>query len=291
MDLLVHATLNINISTTKTKHQSTIMVQNANNNNIVDLVAGTEAIEKSSVVVSTRNGYTNRLVEFMLWIWKKPHQRDVLSLECIQKVQMAQNLDNQLTASRRRRNPNMRKALQQLMGKVERNNAGTSPIKLEGDGCLTYKLVSDFMSTKNKVATVDAKLASEFKKAMRNVTNKEGTLNEDAEEFAVTGADENGQVRVSIRQEVSTYSGIRSAVAFLYREAAVKMDESMNASLSLYIKGSLRMNLLAKQTMGLKLSEGKKHMTKEVFSKIAKILFCDEDPRYTFAHLFFVLDW
>ena len=173
------------------------MVHIANDDNIVDLVAGTDAIEKSSVVVSTRNGYTNRIVEFILWIWKFPNKRDVLSPQCIQKLQVAENLDNQLPARRKTNNPNMRKALQQLMGEVERDVAGSSPIKLEGDGCLTYKLVSDFMSTKNKVVTVDAKLAAEFKKAMRNVTRKEGTLNEDAEGYAVTGADENGQVRVS----------------------------------------------------------------------------------------------
>ena len=43
---------------------------------------------------------------------------------------------------------------------------------------------------------------------------------------------------MQIRQESSTYTGIRSYIVFLYRESGVQMPAVVNESLSLYIKGS-----------------------------------------------------
>jgi hypothetical protein len=51
------------------------------------------------------------------------------------------------------------------------------------------------------------------------------------------------------------------------------------------------MNRLAKQTLGLKIVEGKKHMTLSVYKAIASILFESCELEHIFAHLFFILDW
>lgn len=59
----------------------------------------------------------------------------------------------------------------------------------------------------------------------------------------------------------------------------------------MYIKGSERINLAAKQTLGLKIVEGKCHMTAIVYEKLAQILFESDEPEHIFAHCFFVLDW
>ena len=69
---------------------------------------------------------------------------------------------------------------------------------------------------------------------------------------------------MQIRQENSTYTGIRSAIVFLHREAGFQITEVINVSLSIYIKGSHLMNLPAKKK-GLRSNEGNKHMKKEVY--------------------------
>jgi hypothetical protein len=167
------------------------------------------------------------------------------------------------------------------------------------DRVLTYDDISDFMMTKHKIVKVDKILALEFKDALARSDENEdedGVLNTDGVQqrdliLNEDEVDEDGQVNVMIRLEASTYEGIRSVVAFLYRESGVLMPENMNSSLALYIKGSRCMNRLAKQTLGLKIVEGKKHMTLSVYKAIASILFESCELEHIFAHLFFILDW
>ncbi|GFH59857.1 hypothetical protein CTEN210_16333 [Chaetoceros tenuissimus] len=65
----------------------------------------------------------------------------------------------------------------------------------------------------------------------------------------------------------------------------------MKLRLARYIKGSARINLAAKTILGLKIVEGKSHMTLPVYELIAKKLFQSEKPEHIMAHTFFVLDW
>ena len=69
------------------------------------------------------------------------------------------------------------------------------------------------------------------------------------------------------------------------------MSSTFQASMSLYIKGSKRLNAMAKQMLGLDLSEGKKPMSRKVYKRICEILFSSSEPKHLFGHLFFVLDW
>jgi len=62
------------------------------------------------------------------------------------------------------------------------------------------------------------------------------------------------------------FDGIRRAIAHLYRESGVVMDETLKMNLS------QRKNDATKQTLELKGKEGKDHMTIEVFELIAMIL-------------------
>jgi len=66
---------------------------------------------------------------------------------------------------------------------------------------------------------------------------------------------------------------------------------SMATDFGRYIKGSKRINLAAKQTLGLKITEGKSHMTVPVYEKACEIFFESSKPEHVFAHAFLVLNW
>jgi hypothetical protein len=75
----------------------------------------------------------------------------------------------------------------------------------------------------------------------------------------------------------------------IYRD--VKMPDEMINCFSRYIKGSKRINLAAKQTLGLKILEGKSHMTVAVYEFLCKAMFESKKPEHIFAHTFTALDW
>ena len=155
---------------------------------------------------------------------------------------------------------------------------------------MIYGIYSIFMGTKNKVVSIDKGLAIEFSKIVSAVIRSD-PLNEYAGDIKVTLETGNGEIQVQIRQESSTYTGIRSTIASLYREEGVHIQEVMNTSLILYIKDYHRMNFLSKLFMGLRFNERNKHVAKEVYSKISKILFHARKQEYVFAHFIFILDW
>ena len=266
---------------------------------IVDLVAGTNAIEKSCVVKGTRTGYAARLVDLLFWLYDNGH-RKVLSQKCFDRIHVVQELDNkhdELIRKGKLRTPSGRKSkakagqrnrtreyLKSVVRGMDRHDPSKCPFILEE---LTYALLTKYMSTKFKEVTVDKKSAIQFLKEVKSLMGVDGGGNIILDEQ--TNCD--GEVRVRIRQEYTTYEGIRSAVAHIYRESGVVMAPDLDAKMAVYVKGSRRINLLAKQILGLKISEGKEHMTKEVYSKIANILFESGQTEHMFAHLFFVLDW
>lgn len=264
---------------------------------IINLAANTTAIEKSSVVKGTRGNYMDRLLLLILWLFENEELCSrILSDECLQKLHEAKCVDD-ATIRTAQSKKHQRKAIKLLLKNLDRKDSTKSPIILEKSDDntmnnkrpLDYEVVVEYMATKHKFETVDQKLAKEFQKEVLAITGGEDTMIEDR--LIDQNIDVNGEVRVLIRQDSATYDGIRSSIAFLYRESGVLMPPEMDSSLCLYIKGSKRLNLLAKQTLGLKICEGKKHMKVETFRRIAKIMFQSADPSYVFAHLFFLLDW
>jgi hypothetical protein len=273
----------------------------------ISLLPNTNVIERHSVVKGTRDNYTSKLTDFIRWLWENG-RRDLLSNQCVNKLMTAQRNDSRSTQSLGYEK-NINRVIRQCIAKVKRKDSVSSPIRLlptvengeSNERVLTYDDICDFMMTKHKIVKVDRALALEFKDALArsdgteeaNDASDSSSDDEQREDLILNEdeVDEDGQVNVMIRLEASTYEGIRSAIAFLYRESGVTMPENMNSSLALYIKGSRRMNRLAKQTLGLKIVEGKKHMTLSVYKTIASILFESCELEHIFAHLFFVLDW
>ena len=268
---------------------------------VIDLIATTEAIEKGSVGIKTRDNYVHKLTDFILWLWTNRNDGTdrscILTQRCIDSLSDAQARDDSSNTSRN--NSNVKKAIKVMLKQLNRNNSYSSPIRLligddNNSNILTYAHVSSFMHTKSKEVLVDKALAIRYCNALKGISPAEGGALLDEQELADDARwvpDKDGKVKVLVRLEASTYDGIRSSISFLYRETATTMPATLNSSMSLYIKGSRRINLLAKQMLGMKITEGKKHMTKAVYKKIAQILFESSNPEHIFAHLFFILDW
>jgi hypothetical protein len=154
-----------------------------------------------------------------------------------------------------------------------------SPIKIEGEGALSYEIVRDYMATKRNVNLVDRDSAEEYLKFI-------GSGQEITEEMII-----DGKVPVYTQQSASQYDGIRSALSSLYTTARVMMPKQMKKELSTFIAGLERTGLHEKQSLGLKLAEGKKPISQKAYELLAKALFESGKKEDIFAHLFLVLDW
>ena len=69
------------------------------------------------------------------------------------------------------------------------------------------------------------------------------------------------------------------------------MKKTMKDSISKYIKGAKRLGRRMKQALALKITEGKKPMSKSVYNFISRLFMESAAKEHIFAHLFFVLDW
>jgi len=99
------------------------------------------------------------------------------------------------------------------------------------------------------------------------------------------------KVEVILPLGTSTYTKIQSSISFLYRECKMILPKEIQNSLSKYIKGSKRMGRKMKQCLALKITEGKKVMTREVYTFLCKLLLVSDKKEHLFAHLFSALDW
>ena len=99
------------------------------------------------------------------------------------------------------------------------------------------------------------------------------------------------KVNLTIYQSVSTFSAIRSSIAYLYKLSGVERPANDAADIAKFMGGMKRVAQAAKMHLGLKLTEGKVAMPIEVYERMSKKLFCSEEKEDVFAHLFLVLDW
>ena len=74
-------------------------------------------------------------------------------------------------------------------------------------------------------------------------------------------------------QSKSQYNGIRSALAYLFTLARVQQPTTLTDEMSTFLKGLDRTIVYEKEKLGLKLIAGKKPLTFEAFSMLAKELF------------------
>ena len=77
----------------------------------------------------------------------------------------------------------------------------------------------------------------------------------------------------------------------LYKLTRISIPVDFNSEMKIFISGLQRTGLEEKQQLGLKIREGKKPMSVEVFEFLAKNLLHSKKKEDIFCHLFLVLDW
>jgi hypothetical protein len=141
-------------------------------------------------------------------------------------------------------------------------NVPNSPIKLQGEGALSYEIACDFMETKTNFVKVDRAVAEKYLAHIE----KGGAISEDMVDLMT------GRVTLRIYQSYSTFSTIRSAKLSLFKLAGVERPKKYNTSMSKYMGGMKQVTQAAKQHLGLKLTKGKEAMSISVNIKVAKRL-------------------
>lgn len=290
----------------------------------IDARQGSKVIEKSFVAKKSARTYIDKIISFSLYLFDTAPQ--FLEQRIIPQMKVCKNQDNetfkgkmekydkkiQLNKEKREKlvqkgervnnkkikDPKkpedtrvaIRKYIRNLVNEIKPvekdGDQHNSPIKIDGDGMITYGIIRDYMCTKKNVVLAEKSAAEKY---LSNIGK------EDREEYDITidddDVDEDGMVKIYTHQSSSQYSGIRSGIAYLYKLACIKMPEEISSRLSKYIAGMDRTILIEKEQLGLSLSEGKKPMSVEAYELLAETLFHSKDKKDIFAHLFLVLDW
>ena len=121
------------------------------------------------------------------------------------------------------------------------------------------------MGTKKKVASAGSALAN-------RLAAEEGA--------AIVHHARGSKVRVVVRLSNSSHSAMKIGISLLYCQSGVKRTPEIKEELSLYCKGSKRKGQNIKQSLGLEISEGKKPMSREVYSYLAKHIHIKEEGTY-----------
>ena len=256
------------------------------------------AVERSFVGEGTARGYMSSLVRFMMHLFdnKKEH----LTPSHLEQMEAENRKDShnfrasQTSGTRsRKKNPsrcreNPRRELRAYIKRailgIEPSRDGSphnSPIKLEGEGALNYETVRDYMVSHFNVVEVDKDTAVKYLRAI-------GKADQIPDKIS-TGA--GGKVRLEVYQSYSKFSGVRSAVGYIYKSSRVPMPEDMKKDIGIFINGVKRNVTAAKKILGLKITEGKEALSFEAYEFVAKKLFHSKEKRDVFNHLFLVLDW
>ena len=245
---------------------------NDSDGNVHDFTGTTESIENSHIVNTTRNTYNRSLTDFMLYLYVNLEHKLVSSeeLDLAAAQDALRGTPKQRAAKKFIRNECLRQLL--LMNRTENN----SPIHLSGPSQIVYEDITNYMGTKRKVVEVDPDLANRL------------AAEEGAEVINNIGG---GKIKVCVRLSDSSYSAIQSGISYLYRQSGVERTTEIKEGMSLYCKGSKRKGRQLKQSLGLAITEGKKPMSREVYSFIAKKMFQSEKREHIFSHLFLLLDW
>jgi hypothetical protein len=89
----------------------------------------------------------------------------------------------------------------------------------------------------------------------------------------------------------SSYDGIRSALAHMYRLTGKVMKDDLLKNLKEFMGGIKRTAVTEKKESGVSLDEGKKSMSYEVYSMLCSILSKGDSDEHLFAHAYLTLEW
>ena len=244
-----------------------------NEENIHDFTGSTQSVEDSHIVTNTRNTYNRTLIDIMIWLFTHLPSK----LVCIEPLTAAKLIDDsKRTTKQREAKRDLRAACQEQlkrMNRIEKN----SPIHISGPCRILYEDIAKFMGSKRKIVEVDPELAN-------RLAAEEGAS-------VLNSAGGRGKIKVAVRLSDSSYSAIQSGISFLYRQCGLERSTEIKEGMALYCKGSKRKGRKLKQSLGLVISEGKKPMSREVYSYLANKMFRSKNTEHIFSHLFLLLDW
>lgn len=251
-----------------------------------DARVSAEEVEKGFVADSTKRTYHEKLSLFVFYLIDNSPEH--ISDDHLQQLQRLDAIDKQNAASKKKGKKDNRdsvrhyvKACLKTVQPAHEGQDHNSPINIDGDNAITYEVVRDFMETKSNIILADRAAAEKY---LKDIDNGQKVTDEIVDE-------ETGKVRLKIHQSTSTYSAIRSSVAYLYKLAGVERSTKFVADMAKFMGGMKRVAQAAKQHLGLKIVEGKLAMPFEVYVRAAKKLFLSGEKEDVFAHLFLVLDW
>ncbi len=245
-----------------------------------DARAKSSQVEKAFVGPGSVNTYMSQFIRFVVYAFDhhKEHfvEDHLIKMEAADAEDKAQQKTSKLRLKLKSYIVNAVDAIQPKRDDQPHNCF----IKIEDEvGALNYATVVEYMNTKFNVVEVDRSSAEAY---LKEIHDGSCDITTDME----VG---DGKMRVKVFQSESQYSGIRSALAYVYTTARVSMPFA--SELGIYIKGVSRYIAAAKQHLGLKLTEGKDEMKQEVFEMIAEHLFRSKNQRDILYHLIFLLDW
>ena len=133
------------------------------------------------------------------------------------------------------------------MQPARQGQSHNSPIKLNVNGAITYKVVREFMHTKTNIIKVECDAAEKYLAEIENGLSITADMIDK----------ETGKVTLTVYQGASTFSAIQSAIAYLYKLAGAERPANDVADIAKFMGGMKRVVQAAKMHLGLKLTEGK----------------------------------
>ncbi len=109
------------------------------------------------------------------------------------------------------------------MQSVRSGDHHNSPIKIDGEGAITYEIVRNFMETMTNTVKVDRGLEEKYLEA---IGSGEAVITDDMVDDAT------GKVDLSLYQSYSTFSAIGNAISYLFKLAGIERPPEFVSSMN-----------------------------------------------------------
>ena len=244
-------------------------------------------VEKAFVAPKTADDYVGQLIRFLLHLFDK-HEGLIPEPHLAQMTMYNANDARTFQEKPTRKDDEdprkeLRGYIRRVIDNIQPAREGAphnSPFNIDGNNALTYEVIRDYMITKYNVVEVDKDAAVKYLRAI-------------GKSELVTPQMQTGprKVKLEVYQSESTFSAIRSAVAYVYKTARVAMPDDMSRELPIFIEGMKRTETAAKRILGLKIQKGKDPLSWEGYEYCARTLFLSGEMKDVYFHTFLVLDW
>ena len=228
---------------------------------IIELTGNTQSIEDNHIAPGTRDTYNQHSVCFIHYLYNH-HDHLLVYKDALDQadarykaVKSSRSNDKKRKIRRKGQQTNFTNECKLQLNRMPRNEKNC-PVVDTGENCLDYSVIRNYVNTKSKVVEVDKKLAelATWVRSKRKQGRGEGYVIGKEEGGANNGENafmgrENVQeqeygngdaaevdVEVTVRCSKSVYTGIGSAIYFLYRQYGIERPAKLKDSISQYCK-------------------------------------------------------